>query len=218
MTKLEYTKLLKDPKWKSKRLEILERDNNTCSGCGKTDNLQVHHLIYEDAPPWESRNEDLITLCKLCHKEWHNKHKPGNRNYFIGFASNFTYDDDRQSVAKTKIITSKKLVDVLKEEFKDDNDDSLIGTAVNKLILDIYNLSVIQNKGTFKITTKVTGDIEANISLIVSYKDISIGDRYTKLKQKYPNEISFSGKTLIFDPNISNKRMNEIRSDFIKMK
>ena len=73
-TKKNYSELLRDPRWQKKRLQILERDNFTCQGCGDTHNtLHVHHKEYVyGRDPWEYENEELITYCKDCHTiiEW----------------------------------------------------------------------------------------------------------------------------------------------------
>lgn len=62
-----YTEKLKDPRWQKKRLRILERDNFTCRFCGDNENtLHVHHIKYFKNP-WDSYEEDLITLCEICH-------------------------------------------------------------------------------------------------------------------------------------------------------
>jgi len=64
---MKYLDQLKSPKWQKKRLEILSRDNWTCKKCGDKDTeLHVHHLKYS-GKPYESNNDDLITLCKHCH-------------------------------------------------------------------------------------------------------------------------------------------------------
>lgn len=62
-----YSDKLKSPKWQRKRLEILNRDNFTCQTCQDTETeLHVHHKSYF-GEPWEAPDEDLITLCKICH-------------------------------------------------------------------------------------------------------------------------------------------------------
>lgn len=68
--KQDYAKLLKDPRWQRKRLEILQRDNFTCQYCGSTDkSLHIHHNFYDmDKLPWEYDNDCLITLCDRCHE------------------------------------------------------------------------------------------------------------------------------------------------------
>ena len=69
--KNDYRELLKDPKWISKRNQILSRDKNTCQFCGCQDKyMQVHHKRYiKGNKPWEYEDKDLITLCSRCHEE-----------------------------------------------------------------------------------------------------------------------------------------------------
>lgn len=71
--KNDYQELLKDPKWISKRNQILSRDKNTCQFCGAQDKyLHVHHKEYWDGHlPWEYPDEMLITLCDECHRYMH---------------------------------------------------------------------------------------------------------------------------------------------------
>lgn len=68
-----YQQKLLDPRWQKKRLEILERDNWTCTNCGRTDlNLQVHHEFYS-GNPWDIDSSKLKTLCYVCHEGKHIK-------------------------------------------------------------------------------------------------------------------------------------------------
>ena len=71
MIKQEYYKLLKDPRWQKKRLEVMERDHFGCVNCGDNEStLNIHHLIYfPNKKPWEYRKDLLITLCEECHNE-----------------------------------------------------------------------------------------------------------------------------------------------------
>lgn len=66
----DYQDLLKDPKWISKRNQILSRDKNTCQFCGCQDKyMHVHHKRYiRGLKPWEYSPNDLITLCERCHE------------------------------------------------------------------------------------------------------------------------------------------------------
>lgn len=74
MNKLEYAKLLKSSKWKAKRAEIIIRDNYKCTRCGQTKGLQVHHVHYiEGRLPWQYPNYFLITVCRDCHKYYHDR-------------------------------------------------------------------------------------------------------------------------------------------------
>lgn len=68
MTKnLEYSRKLADPRWQKRRLEILQRDKFTCTCCADTESeLHVHHLKYT-GEPYEAPEQDLKTLCNVCH-------------------------------------------------------------------------------------------------------------------------------------------------------
>lgn len=69
MARKTYYEKLKDPRWQKKRLEIMERDDWTCQGCGKKEEtLNIHHIKYSKNP-WESKDDELITLCESCHSE-----------------------------------------------------------------------------------------------------------------------------------------------------
>lgn len=67
---LTYTRQLADPRWKAKRQVILTRDEFNCANCGATSSLHVHHIKYTGYT-WEAPDEDLITLCNVCHKKVH---------------------------------------------------------------------------------------------------------------------------------------------------
>jgi hypothetical protein len=68
--KESYFTKLKDPRWQKKRLDILSRDNFTCTNCFDTETtLQVHHLAYAENP-WDVDDSKLITLCEVCHEEF----------------------------------------------------------------------------------------------------------------------------------------------------
>lgn len=64
-----YTEKLKDPRWQKKRLEVLNRDEWKCCGCGSGSNtLHVHHAYYASGrDPWDYPSETLTTLCAECH-------------------------------------------------------------------------------------------------------------------------------------------------------
>jgi len=56
--------------WKETRQSVLERDGNECQACGETEDLHVHHIqpVSAGGPRFEENN--LVTLCSSCHKEW----------------------------------------------------------------------------------------------------------------------------------------------------
>lgn len=68
---MDYSEQLKDKRWRIRRVEILKRDSHTCQICGYLGaGVNVHHRKYTGMA-WEAPNEDLITLCKSCHKITH---------------------------------------------------------------------------------------------------------------------------------------------------
>ena len=70
---VDYAELLKDPLWKNKRRRIVYRDGGKCTVCGSKKILQVHHTFYYQQPtkPWDYPDESLITVCKVCHEDYH---------------------------------------------------------------------------------------------------------------------------------------------------
>lgn len=77
-----YGATLFDPRWKAKRKEILNRDNNQCVICKADSNLQVHHRQYHFSRtlnvfrnPWEYDHKLMITLCETCHQKGHRLYK-----------------------------------------------------------------------------------------------------------------------------------------------
>jgi len=77
-----YKELLFKQEWKSKREEILIRDNRSCVICKNNINLQIHHRQYhflvqkkQFKLPWQYQDNLLVTLCESCHKKGHRKFK-----------------------------------------------------------------------------------------------------------------------------------------------
>ncbi len=72
--KEEYLRLLRHPRWQKRRLEIFQRDDWQCQNCHRgLDNgieFHVHHRRYT-GNPWQAPDEDLSTMCALCHEEEH---------------------------------------------------------------------------------------------------------------------------------------------------
>ena len=67
-----YQAYLRSAHWRQLRARIMRRDGYTCTDCGSTWNLQVHHLCYR--PNLEDAlDEDLTTLCKECHEKVHGR-------------------------------------------------------------------------------------------------------------------------------------------------
>lgn len=60
--------------WRHAKAAALDRDSHTCQQCGSTSRLEVHH--------WEpyfisfdNSLDNLVTLCKDCHKEKHAEYR-----------------------------------------------------------------------------------------------------------------------------------------------
>lgn len=79
-TQKQYWQKLQDPRWQRKRLEILNRAEFCCEGCGDSESqLQVHHGYYEKGKePWEYEDDTLWCLCDKCHEKAHVARKTVN--------------------------------------------------------------------------------------------------------------------------------------------
>ena len=79
---MKYSEKLKDPGWQKLRLEVFERDEWTCQGCGDNEStLNVHHCYYESQKePWEYPLKALTTLCDNCHNIEKNDRPPAERS------------------------------------------------------------------------------------------------------------------------------------------
>lgn len=64
-----YTEYINSRQWKQRAAAMVARANFRCQRCGSTRTLNVHHLTYEHlGDEWP---QDLIVLCRKCHKEEH---------------------------------------------------------------------------------------------------------------------------------------------------
>lgn len=66
---MPYDDYLQTQHWKSVRKRTFAMQEHLCAECGRTTNLQVHHLTY--ARRGAERNEDLQVLCRTCHMKRH---------------------------------------------------------------------------------------------------------------------------------------------------
>lgn len=76
MTKEEYEKLLQSDYWKGYSYSLIKERNFTCEDCGRRffnerNKLQVHHLVYRDVNPWSYKPEEMVVLCRDCHRKRH---------------------------------------------------------------------------------------------------------------------------------------------------
>ncbi len=97
---MTYQEQLKSPKWQKKRLEILERDNFTCSYCGSTEKqLHVHHGYYDkNVKLWDYEDETMHTLCYYCHNLSH--------EYLEQLKHRIAYFNPKYLLELNEIITS----------------------------------------------------------------------------------------------------------------
>jgi len=65
----KYYKYLNSTEWANIKLDVMQHRGKACELCGSNLNLQLHHKTYENA--FEEEPEDLILLCRNCHKEQH---------------------------------------------------------------------------------------------------------------------------------------------------
>lgn len=79
---LEYKEYLRSDHWKALRKQALERDKHCCQRCPARDlELHVHHLFYRDNF-YDTRLEDVLTICFLCHRIEHPEHYPDIKVFF----------------------------------------------------------------------------------------------------------------------------------------
>src|SRR5882724_1943277 len=73
--KVAYRDFLSSPVWQAKRKQRLRIDGFRCQQCGTQGLLDVHHLNYEK--PWgQEEMSDLLSLCRECHYQQHEKKEP----------------------------------------------------------------------------------------------------------------------------------------------
>lgn len=70
--KKPYSEFLKSGYWFRVRKTVILRDNKKCTRCESKKGLQVHHLTYKNHFKEHEHLEDLVTLCRKCHKKEHN--------------------------------------------------------------------------------------------------------------------------------------------------
>jgi 5-methylcytosine-specific restriction endonuclease McrA len=64
-----YHKYLLSDEWAVIKLELFNYRGKICERCGSKDHIQVHHLHYKNI--FKEEPEDLLILCKDCHKAEH---------------------------------------------------------------------------------------------------------------------------------------------------
>lgn len=66
-----YQEYLASPLWKSIRVKVLDRENNTCQIChiAKADHIHHHNYTYKTLRGDKRKLRHLIAICKDCHKK-----------------------------------------------------------------------------------------------------------------------------------------------------
>src|SRR5215217_4253498 len=65
-----YAERRQTKEWAILKKQVHRRDGHRCRLCGREDaELHVHHCTYENYA--QERLEDLITLCTMCHRDFH---------------------------------------------------------------------------------------------------------------------------------------------------
>ena len=96
----KYSESLKDPRWQKKRLEVLQRDDFSCTRCTeKEKTLIVHHCRYDGKMAHETNTDNLITLCEECHNDHHNEQKEHEEKFLKNFYSAGFLSDDLDIIA-----------------------------------------------------------------------------------------------------------------------
>ena len=71
---LPYSEQLKDRRWLAFRERVFRERGRRCERCGRTEQLQVHHLEYRGVRlAWKYKVSEVIVLCDACHSRLHHK-------------------------------------------------------------------------------------------------------------------------------------------------
>jgi predicted HNH restriction endonuclease len=65
----QYQAYLNSPKWKNKRLKVLNRAKFKCEKCKKAQATQIHHKTYKHI--FNEPLSDLLAVCAPCHRKIH---------------------------------------------------------------------------------------------------------------------------------------------------
>lgn len=66
---VSYSAYLRTKHWNMLREKYFTLNKNICCWCGSVDYVQLHHLNYKNIG--KESLDDLVPLCKSCHKELH---------------------------------------------------------------------------------------------------------------------------------------------------
>lgn len=68
-----YAKQLKDTRWARRKTAYFATREKFCQSCKRTGiEIHLHHIVYAPGSSiWDAGDDDLIALCRDCHKRWH---------------------------------------------------------------------------------------------------------------------------------------------------
>lgn len=71
----ERDRMASTKEYKMTRESVMNRDGHKCRVCGSADKLHVHHLRnYVDNPSLFLDSSNMVTLCAICHREFHHRY------------------------------------------------------------------------------------------------------------------------------------------------
>lgn len=73
MSKAAYRRYLRSPYWRRVKRALKRQRGVTCERCGRGGRLEVHHVSYAHLGRELGHLEDLLLLCRTCHRALHGR-------------------------------------------------------------------------------------------------------------------------------------------------
>ena len=68
-------------------VDKLRKKDNTCFICGSKEDIEPHHIRkVKQSNQSYAREDNIVLLCRKCHKKYHYRHKNADPKSFIEFA------------------------------------------------------------------------------------------------------------------------------------
>jgi len=120
ITQSQYQAYLATPYWRKVSRAVKKRAGFRCQLCNSPLDLQAHHRTYEHKGDELNHLDDLICLCKKCHKNFHAVEREESRKFQRKIArpkfeppSDPVLPSNRDKATSTRVIDSK-IVESLK--------------------------------------------------------------------------------------------------------
>lgn len=175
----------------SRRKAVLHRDNYTCQCCGKKNcQLQTHHIIYRSHGGSDDEN-NMITLCKECHKGVHDgtvilnkKPKKMNLKYatHMSIIRSYLLKKYPNAIETFGFVTSENRnhLKLKKDHFIDACVIASGGLEFKELEVIFYKNRV--SKGDYQLTKGIRGEQRIPTGKICGFKKF---DKVEYLGEKY---------------------------------